>query len=67
MRRYQQRDTKLAEEQNSLKEDIVKLKKKIETKFKMVYLKKNESTRIIERVREREGENQGNKRNIIME
>ena len=43
----------MAEEQNSLKEETVKLKKKIETKFKMVYLKKNESARIIERVRQR--------------
>ena len=57
----------MAQEQNSLKEETIKLRKKIETKFKMVYLKKNESARIIERVREREGENQGNKKNIIME
>ena len=41
----------MAEEQNSLKEETIKLRKKIETKFKMVYLKKNESARIIERVR----------------
>ena len=43
----------VAEEQNSLQEETVKLRKKIATKFKMVDLKKNESARIIERERKR--------------
>ena len=43
----------MVEEQNSLQEEIVKLRKKIGTKFKLVDLKKNESARIIERERER--------------
>ena len=43
----------VAEEQNSLQEETLKLRKKIVTKFKLVDLKKNESARIIERERER--------------
>ena len=53
----------VAEEQNSLQEETVKLRKKIVTKFKMVDLKKNERARIIEREREK----QANKKIIIME
>ena len=47
----------MAEEQNSLQEETVKLRKKIETKFKMVDLKKNKSARIIQREKIKEIEN----------
>ena len=47
----------MAEEQNSLQEETVKLRKKIETKFKMVDLKQNKSARIIQREKIKEMEN----------
>ena len=39
----------MAEKQSVLQEETLKLRKKSETKFKMVDLKENESTRKIER------------------
>lgn len=39
----------MAKKQSALQEETVKLRKKIEKKFKMLYLRKNERTRTIER------------------
>ena len=39
----------MAKKQSALQEETVKLRKKIEKKFKMLYLRKNERARTIER------------------
>lgn len=39
----------MAKKQSALQEETVKLRKEIEKKFKMLYLRKNERTRTIER------------------
>lgn len=39
----------MAKKQSALQGETVKLRKKIEKKFKMLYLRKNERTRTIER------------------
>ena len=39
----------MAKKQSALQEETVKLRKKIEKKFKMLFLRKNERTRTIER------------------